>query len=57
MRRLIVFNQISLDGTFVDQNDDMSWAHNANKVEWDAFAAANARGGSLLVFGRIPMSS
>ncbi|HLC05445.1 MAG TPA: dihydrofolate reductase family protein [Anaerolineales bacterium] len=54
MRRLIVFNQVSLDGYFVDIGGDMSWAHNANKdEEWDAFVAANARGGALLVFGRI----
>lgn len=54
MRKLVVFNSISLDGYFVDQNGDMSWAHNAeNDEEWNAFTAANARGGGLLVFGRI----
>jgi dihydrofolate reductase len=54
MRNLIVFNQVSLDGCFVDMRGDMSWAHNANKdEEWDAFVAGNARGGGLLVFGRI----
>ena len=54
MRRLVVFNQVSLDGYFVDMNGDMSWAHNVNKDEaWDAFVAANASAGGLLVFGRI----
>jgi dihydrofolate reductase len=54
MRKLVVFNQVSLDGYFVDMNGDMSWAHNVNKdEEWDAFVAANASAGGLLVFGRI----
>ena len=54
MRKLVVFNQISLDGYFTDAQGDMSWAHNANKDdEWDAFVAGNAKGGGLLVFGRI----
>jgi dihydrofolate reductase len=54
MRKLIVFNSVSLDGYFVDMNGDMSWAHNINKdEEWDAFVAGNASGGGVLVFGRI----
>ena len=54
MRRLAVFNQISLDGFFVDAKGDMSWAHtDATDSEWSAFVAENARGGGLLVFGRI----
>jgi hypothetical protein len=27
MRRLIAFEQVSLDGFFVDGKGDMSWAH------------------------------
>jgi len=54
MGKLIVFNQISLDGYFVDAHGDMSWAHNPGEdEEWDEFVAANASGGGLLVFGRI----
>ena len=54
MGKLIVFNQISLDGYFVDAHGDMSWAHNTSEdEEWDEFVAANASGGGLLVFGRI----
>jgi dihydrofolate reductase len=54
MRRLIVFNMQSLDGYFVDLKGDMSWARNAGPDgEWDEFAASNAQGGGLLVFGRI----
>lgn len=53
MRRLIVFNSVSVDGYFVDEKGDMSWAHNAkHDDEWNAFTAGNASGGGLLVFGR-----
>jgi dihydrofolate reductase len=53
MRRLVVFNQVTLDGYFADVNGDMSWAHKAD-AEWKAFVADNAsQAGSLLLFGRI----
>jgi dihydrofolate reductase len=54
MRRLIVFNHISLDGYFVDKNNDMSWAKADHQdEEWNAFVSENASGGGVLVFGRI----
>jgi dihydrofolate reductase len=54
MNKLIVFNSVSLDGFFTDINGDMQWAHNTNKdEEWDSFVASNAKGGGVLVFGRI----
>jgi dihydrofolate reductase len=52
MRKLTVFNNVSLDGYFVDQHGDMSWAHN-DDAEWQAFTAENAGGGGQLVFGRV----
>jgi dihydrofolate reductase len=52
MRRLIVFNQVTLDGYFADVNGDMSWAHKQD-AEWNAFVAGNASGGGVLLFGRI----
>jgi dihydrofolate reductase len=52
MRKLIVFNNVTLDGYFVDTNGDMSWAHRSDP-EWNAFVAENAKGGGLLLFGRI----
>jgi dihydrofolate reductase len=52
VRKLVVFNQVSLDGYFTDRNSDMSWAHK-DDPEWNAFAADNAKGGGVLVFGRI----
>ena len=54
MGKLIVSNQISLDGYFVDAHGAMSWAHNQGEdEEWNEFVATNASGGGLLVFGRI----
>jgi dihydrofolate reductase len=54
MRKLIVFNHVSLDGYFVDSNGDMSWAKADHQdAEWDAFVAGNASGGGVLVFGRV----
>ncbi len=54
MRKLIVFNHVSLDGYFTDAKGDMSFARNAvPDAEWDAFVASNASGGGMLVFGRI----
>ena len=52
MRKLTVFNQVSLDGYFTDAHGDMSWAHRSDP-EWDAFAQSNATGGGTLLFGRI----
>ena len=52
MRKLIVFNMVSLDGFFVDGKGDMSWAHKQD-AEWNAFVSGNASGSGVLVFGRI----
>lgn len=52
MRKLVVFNQVSLDGYISDAHGDMSWAHR-DDPEWNAFASANASGGGELVFGRV----
>ncbi len=54
VRRLIVFDNISLDGYFVDANGDMSWAHRTTPdADWDAFMVANSTARAVLVFGRI----
>jgi dihydrofolate reductase len=52
MRKLIVFNNISLDGYFTDANSDMSWAHQNADEEWNKFTSENASGGGVLLFGR-----
>jgi len=54
MRKLIVFNHVSLDGYFVDVNGGMSWAKSDhNDAEWNAFVAENAKGDGPLLFGRV----
>ncbi len=54
MRKLAVFESVSLDGYFTDVNGDMSWAYNRVKdQEWDSFVSNNASGGGTLLFGRI----
>ncbi len=54
MRKLAVFNHISVDGYFTDANGSMMWAKsNADDSEWDAFVADNTSGEATLVFGRI----
>lgn len=52
MRRIIVFNQITLDGYFTDNKGDMSWAHKTDP-EWNAFVADNASSGGALLLGRV----
>ena len=51
MRKIMAFEQVSLDGFFVDAKSDMSWAHKQD-AEWNAFTAGNAGGDGALLFGR-----
>ena len=54
MRKLIVFNHVTLDGYFVGANGDFSWAHTGtDDPEYSTFVAENASGGGQLLFGRI----
>jgi dihydrofolate reductase len=54
MRKLRVFNNVSLDGYFTDANNDYRWAHEgANDPELIDFTKGNARGTNALVFGRV----
>ena len=52
MRKIHVFENISLDGYFTDEKSDMSWAHKRDE-EWNAFASGNASGEAELLFGRV----
>ena len=54
MRKLIVFNNVTLDGYFTDVNGDMSRAHSGHDdAEFNAFIGENASGGGLLLLGRV----
>jgi len=54
VRKLIVFNHVTLDGYFVSATGDFRWAGKGNDdPEYAAFVAENASGGGELLFGRI----
>ena len=48
MRKVMVYNNVSLDGYFVDAKDDMRWAHKRDP-EWSAFVRAGRCAASLPV--------
>lgn len=51
MRKLRVFESISIDGYFTDAHGDMSWAHSMDPEFLD-WVGKNASGGGELLFGR-----
>jgi dihydrofolate reductase len=52
MRRIVVFNNVTLDGYYTGLDGDMSWAHKFDP-EWTEFTNENAKGGNaVLAFGR-----
>jgi dihydrofolate reductase len=54
MRKLAVFNNVTLDGYVVGVNGDFSWLHGGyDDPEFHAFSAKNASGAGELLFGRI----
>jgi len=54
MGKLVVFNNVTLDGYFAGENGDFSWASKDHKdAEFNAFVAGHAEGEGLLLFGRI----
>lgn len=52
MRKIHVFNNLSLDGYFADASGAMDWAHKQDE-EWNAFSGENAGGEGELLFGRV----
>ncbi len=55
MRKLLAFNNITLDGYFSGAGGDLSWAHTRRSEDpkWNAFVAGNAQGGGQVILGRI----
>src|SRR5262245_24625393 len=53
MPKLVVFENLSLDGYYVDQDGKMDWAKPDHDSEFNAFTEENARHGGVLVFGRV----
>lgn len=53
MRKLRVFESISVDGYFTDADGDISWAHAGREdAEFADWVGANASSGGELLFGR-----
>lgn len=52
MRRLRVFENVSIDGYFTDADGSNRWAHRRGDAEFDAWVGKNASGGGTLLFGR-----
>ncbi len=53
MRKLRVFESISIDGYFTGVNNDLSWAHVARQdAEYTNWVGTNASSGGELLFGR-----
>jgi dihydrofolate reductase len=54
MRKIVAFNNVTLDGYFAGANGDISWTHKEGQdAEFKAFVAENANAGGQLLFGRI----
>jgi dihydrofolate reductase len=54
MRKISMFNQVSIDGFFKTPDGDVSWTHEqARDAEFDDWVAGNASGGGALLFGRV----
>ena len=51
MPKVIVFNNVTLDGYYTGANGDMAWAHK-HDPEWLGFVNENAKGDAVLLFGR-----
>jgi dihydrofolate reductase len=53
MGKLIVFNQVSIDGYFRTKDGDIGWVKRQREdAEFKEFIGGNASGGGVLLFGR-----
>jgi dihydrofolate reductase len=51
MRKIVVFNMVTLDGYFSGQGGDISW-HNVD-AEFNAYTIEKVNAGNTLLFGRV----
>jgi dihydrofolate reductase len=51
MRKMVVFNLVTLDGYVAGRNGDISW-HNVDE-EFQEYAVKNSNAGNTLLFGRV----
>jgi dihydrofolate reductase len=54
MRKLGVFNSVTLDGYFATMDGDIAWSHREKAdAEWSAFVSGNASRDAQLLMGRV----
>jgi dihydrofolate reductase len=54
MRKVTVFNHVTLDGFICDLQNDMSFAHENSDEQWESFSAHNVQGAhATLLMGRV----
>ncbi|MGE3318454.1 MAG: dihydrofolate reductase family protein [Candidatus Berkiella sp.] len=53
MAKVIVFEHLSTDGYFMDEDGDISWTKNNHDPQFNEFTSDNIKQGGILVFGRI----
>jgi dihydrofolate reductase len=52
-QRIVVFNNVSIDGWFADAQGSVGWAYAHSDPDFDAFVASNSEGGDTLLLGRV----
>lgn len=53
MAKVVVFEHLSTDGYFMDEDGDISWTKNDTDEQYNDFTSNNVKQGGILVFGRI----
>jgi dihydrofolate reductase len=53
VQKLSAFSMVSVDGYFAAEDGDIGWAHRHMDEEWRAFVEGNAKGGGMLLLGRV----
>jgi len=53
MAKVIVFEHLSTDGYFMDEDGDISWTKNNHDAKFNEFTIENVKQGGILVFGKI----
>ncbi|MDD4650710.1 MAG: dihydrofolate reductase family protein [Methanothrix sp.] len=52
MRRIVVFNNVTVDGFFAGPNGEIDWFKADRDPEYDEFSRAQSKTGDALIFGR-----
>jgi len=53
MRRIVVFNNVTVDGFFAGPHGEIDWFKGNHDPEFDEFSRAQSKTGDALIFGRM----